>query len=107
MAIRVNGDLLDEEEIADEARAMLPRLAQAMPEEPSGALRAKAREWAQENAIERALLRQGASAAGETVEQFTARLTAKLQPPKPSDLSAYYRKNQEQFVASERVRAAH
>jgi parvulin-like peptidyl-prolyl isomerase len=147
MPIRVNGEMLNEQEIADDQRAMLPQLTAAMPRETSEALRARAKEWARENTIERALLRQAALADPEPVgegdvktamermgsgyqpaaclqqgaatpavteaellfriDRLTARLTAKLQPPKSSEISGYYRKDPNRFFAPEMVHAAH
>ena len=107
MSIRVNGEFVRDEEVAAEQQAILPRMAEAMPDERPKTLRGRSREWAQENVIERVLLRQAAAAGGESVEALTARLTAKLQPPKASEISAYYRKNAQQFLACERIHAAH
>jgi len=67
--IRVNGETLDDQEIAEEARAMLPRLAEVMAGESRGAVLARAKEWARENVIERALLRQAAIADPEPVSE--------------------------------------
>jgi parvulin-like peptidyl-prolyl isomerase len=134
--IRVNGEELNDQEIAEEARAMLPRLAEAMPGEPRSAILAKAKEWALENVIERALLRQAAIADPEPVsdaelqelrerlgrtevsqladaevlyriERLKSRLTAKLLPPKSKEVGDYYKKNAGQFCAPEMIRAAH
>ncbi|HEV3202454.1 MAG TPA: peptidylprolyl isomerase [Bryobacteraceae bacterium] len=69
MPIRVNGELLDDPEIAEEQRSMLPRLKEAMPGEPYSAVLAKAKEWARENVMERALLRQAAIADPEPVSE--------------------------------------
>jgi parvulin-like peptidyl-prolyl isomerase len=107
MSIRVNGEWIPDEEVAAEQQAILPRMIEAMPEERPETLRARSKEWAQENVIERVLFRQAAAAGNESVEQLTARITAKLQPPKASDISGYYRKNPKEFLARERVHAAH
>ncbi|HTS24549.1 MAG TPA: peptidylprolyl isomerase [Bryobacteraceae bacterium] len=83
MQTRVNGETLDEREIAEEARAMLPRLAEAMAGEPRGAVVARASEWARENVIERVLLRQAAIADPEPVN------VADLQSGEPPGGSGY------------------
>jgi hypothetical protein len=67
--IRVNGELLNDQEIAEEQRSMLPRLKEAMPGEPWSAVLAQAKEWARENVMERALLRQAAIADPEPVNE--------------------------------------
>jgi hypothetical protein len=132
MPTRVNGEVLDENEIAAEEQAMLPRLAEAMRGEPRSAVLARAREWARENVIDRVLLRQAAwndselsNSAGDApaesnclsrdneeelrarLERLTARLTAKLQPPKAKEITEYYRRNSGQLYLPEMVRAAH
>ena len=65
MPIRVNGELLSDPEIAEEQRSMLPRLKEAMSGQPWSAVLAQAKEWARENVLERALLRQAAIADPE------------------------------------------
>src|SRR5215471_1530774 len=107
MSIRVNGEFIRDEEVAAEQQEILPRMAEAMPDERPETLRARSKEWAQENVIERVLLRQAAAAGGESVEALTARLTAKLRTPKTSEISTYYRKNSQRFLACERIHAAH
>jgi parvulin-like peptidyl-prolyl isomerase len=67
--IRVNGELLNDQEIEDDRRAMLPRLKEAMPGEPLSAVLAKAKEWSRDNVIERVLLRQAAIADPEPVSE--------------------------------------
>ena len=41
------------------------------------------------------------------VERFTARLTAKLVPPRSKEISEYYRKHQDDFLTPELIHAAH
>jgi parvulin-like peptidyl-prolyl isomerase len=107
MPTHVNGELLNENEVLEEERAILPRLAEAMQGEPRSAVTAKAREWSRENAIDRVLLRQAAAREAESIEQLILRLTAKLMPPKMKELTEYYRRNAESFYRPEMVRAAH
>jgi parvulin-like peptidyl-prolyl isomerase len=104
MPTRVNGELLDENEVLEEERSILPRLAEAMRGESRSAVMARAREWARENVIDRVLLRQAASG---DVEGLTARLAAKLMPPKTKDLTEYYRRNKDSLYLPEMVHAAH
>ena len=47
MPILINGELIDDISIRDEARALRPRLAEAMPAERPEVLEARVREWAQ------------------------------------------------------------
>jgi hypothetical protein len=58
MALFVNGELVDEALLSDEAASLLRRLTESMPGEPPTDLERRAREWAEENVIERILLRQ-------------------------------------------------
>jgi hypothetical protein len=67
--IRVNGELLSDAEIAEEQRSMLPRLKEAMSDQPWSAVLAQAKEWARENVMERVLLRQAAIADPEPVNE--------------------------------------
>ena len=57
--IRVNGEAIDEPAIQHETAAMLDAMAARMQGDDPLTLRARAREWAEENLIE-ALLRQAA-----------------------------------------------
>ena len=67
MPIVVNGEVIDDASIRDEALALRPRLAEAMPEEDPAVLDARVREWARENVIERVLLRQAAQSDLEPI----------------------------------------
>jgi parvulin-like peptidyl-prolyl isomerase len=103
MWTRVNGELLDENEVRAEEEAILPRLIEAMQGEPRSAIVTRAREWARENVIDKVLLRQ--AERGEP--EITKRLTAKLVPPKATELTDYYRRNPQQFYVPDMVHAAH
>ncbi len=107
MPTRVNGELLDEEEVQTEERAILPRLAEAMRGESRSAILERAREWSRENVIDRVLFRQAAEREGLDVATLTERITAKLAKPKATELTDYYRRNQSQFYAPHRIRASH
>jgi len=103
MPTRINGELLDENEVLEEERAILPRLAEAMRGESRAAIVAKAREWSRDNVIDRVLLRQ----ATQNDPDLTTRLTAKLMPPKQKDLTEYYRRNSDKLFLPEMIHAAH
>lgn len=103
MPTRVNGELLDENEVLEEERSILPRLAEAMRGETRAAIIAKAREWSRDNVIDRVLLRQ----ATANDPDLTTRITAKLMPPKQKDLTEYYRRNSDKLFLPDMVRAAH
>jgi parvulin-like peptidyl-prolyl isomerase len=103
MPTRINGELLDENEVLEEERSILPRLAEAMRGESRAAITSRAREWARDNVIDRVLLRQ----ATANDPELTTRLTAKLIPPKQKDLIDYYRRNSAQLFLPDMVRAAH
>src|SRR5882724_4464444 len=60
MAWIVNGEMLDEAVIREEARLVHAKLLEAMTDEDPLALQMRAWEWARENVIERVLLRQAA-----------------------------------------------
>src|SRR5437764_11402278 len=60
MALLVNGELIDDAALREEARVIRRALAERMPNESASALEQRAREWARENLIERVLLRQAA-----------------------------------------------
>jgi parvulin-like peptidyl-prolyl isomerase len=60
MPVIVNGETIDDSLIRAEAAAIRPRLIEAMEGEDPIAIEMRAREWAQENVIERVLLQQAA-----------------------------------------------
>jgi hypothetical protein len=133
MPLTVNGEEITEADLRLEEEQLRPRLRQAMPEETAAAIESRTIEWARENAIERVLLRQAAMAdpeplpegavdialAGNSgltaevleaqlrVERYTARLTGKLVPPRPKEVSEYYRQHRDEFITPELIRAAH
>jgi parvulin-like peptidyl-prolyl isomerase len=67
MPIVVNGEIIDDASIRNEALALRPRLAEAMPGEDPALLEARVREWSRENVIERVLLRQAAQSDPEPI----------------------------------------
>lgn len=75
----VNGELVDDQTIREEARNIRPQLHQAMEGEDPNVIEARVKEWSRENVIERVLLRQAAIADpepinAEEVEQALARI---------------------------------
>jgi hypothetical protein len=112
--LRVNEEAIDASEIQREAEAMLKAMAERMPGEDPRTLRAKAREWAEENLIEVTLLRQaalrepGPDAAPEVrVQRLVDEITSHAAPPKHKEIVAFYLKNRESFLEPEKIRAAH
>ena len=133
MPLTVNGEEITDADLRLEEEQLRGQLRRAMPNETAAAIESRTIEWARENAIERVLLRQAAVAdpeplaegaleaavagnPGQTrealevqlrVERFTSRLTSKLVPPRPKEVSEYYRQRREEFTAPELIRAAH
>jgi len=133
MPLTVNGEEITEADLRLEEDQLRPRLREAMPDETAAAIESRTIEWARENAIERVLLRQAAMADPEPlpdgaieaavtaspgvardaieaqlrIERYTARLTAKLVPPRPKEVSEYYRQHRDEFITPELVHAAH
>ncbi len=148
MPLLVNGEIIADAAILEEERSIRPRLSEAMPNEPRAAIERRVKEWARENLVERAVLRQTALADPEPVpperveELFTSvrtqspsqsgviapvdddklrqelevrlrvdrimeRVTSKVAPPKPKDVSDYYVKHRDRFVSPEAIHAAH
>lgn len=68
MPIKVNGELIDDALIKEEARSIRPRLFEAMAGEDPATVESRVREWSRENVIERVLLRQAALAEPEPVD---------------------------------------
>ena len=67
MPVRVNGELLDDALVEEEARRLRPHLAAAMRDAGREELEERLRDWSRENVIERALLRQAALADPEPI----------------------------------------
>ena len=66
MPLKVNGAPLDDALIREEANVMRPHLFRSMPGTDPRQIEIRLREWAVENAIEKALLRQAALADPES-----------------------------------------
>lgn len=65
----VNGALLDDEQVREEARAMRPQYMESITDMDPIAAEMQLKEWARENVIERMLLKQAASADPEPVPE--------------------------------------
>ena len=130
LPLKVNDQVIDDAILRDETRALRTRLAEALPHEHPSILDAKAKDWARDNVIERALLRQAALADDEPVpadvlahapkdapaeevelqyriERLAIRHAGKIAPPRRKDVVEYYRRHRDQMVVPEAVRAAH
>jgi parvulin-like peptidyl-prolyl isomerase len=126
--LTVNGEAIEEEAMRLETAAMLKLMTERMPKENPATLRARAREWAEENLIESTLMRQAAlmnQAAADPepvdapedsneeeklrlrMDRLVARITQPASPPRHKDVVAYYLKNRESFAAPESIRVAH
>jgi hypothetical protein len=60
MALKINSDWITDEALREEERLIRPRLLEELTNETPFALEAKVKQWAKENLIERAVLRQEA-----------------------------------------------
>ena len=123
IVIRVNGEAIEDSAIQHETTAMLNVMAARMQDEDPLILRARAREWAEENLIEAALLRQaalreleppqipvGCSRESEDrlrMESLVNRITSHAAPPRHKEIVAYYLKNRDSFHEAETARVAH
>ncbi len=80
MALRVNGELIEDSVIVEEERTIRPRLQEAMAAEATPAqIEERVKQWARENLIERTVLRQAALAdpepiAAEQIEEMFERV---------------------------------
>lgn len=114
MPILVNGERIEDSVVREEIAAMRPRYEEVMADMDPLEREIQLKDWARENVIERVLLRQEAQRQAdpsclpeELVERFVERLTASVPPPKPKQITEYYRANKNDFWMPEFVRAAH
>jgi hypothetical protein len=113
--VLVNGEAIEETDIRREAAAMLTLMTERMPRESPALLKTRAREWAEENLIEAALLRQAAARENSDSESdpkvrldsLIGRITAPAALPRHKEVVAYYLKNKDSFEEPEKVHAAH
>jgi hypothetical protein len=81
MPVIVNGERIEDQVIREEARAIRPKLEEAMAGEDPLAIAARVKQWARENVIERTLLQQAAWADAEPVpEEEVERNLAEIRP---------------------------
>lgn len=67
MALRINGERIEDSVLREEERLIRPRLREEMPEEDPLAIETRVKEWARENVIERTVLRQEALRNSEPI----------------------------------------
>ncbi len=67
MAIIVNGQRIEDQEIREEAERLRPSYERVFADQEAGAREAQLMDWSKENVIERVLLRQEASRSGRQV----------------------------------------
>jgi parvulin-like peptidyl-prolyl isomerase len=103
MSILVNGELVEDGTIRQEANLIRPKLAEAMPDDDELAINMRAWEWARENVIERVLLKQATDLDPGIIEKVTAHV------PRPNNkqVAAYYRDHRESFLSPEQIHASH
>jgi parvulin-like peptidyl-prolyl isomerase len=109
----VNGEAIEDSEIRRETAAMLTLMTERMPGENPATLRTRAREWAEDNLIEAALLRQAAALAEpgaeekSRLERLIERITSPASPPRHKEVVAWYLKNRDSLEEPEQIHAAH
>lgn len=122
-SLRVNDEVINEAEIARETAAMLALMTEQIPGEDPLALRARAREWAEENLIEAALLRQAALTDPDThiastaelsqpvtqlrVQRLVEKITARAPAAQAHEIAAFYATHRDSFQTPEQLRVAH
>ena len=122
-SLRVNDEEIDEAEIGRETAAMLALMSEQMPGEDPLALRTRAGEWAEDNLIEAALLRQAALADPDTrltetrelsqpvtelrVRRLVEKVTARAQAPQAREIADFYAAHRDSFQTAEQLRVAH
>ena len=67
MAIIVNGQRIEDQEIREEAERLRPSYEQVFADQQAGAREAQLMDWSKENVIERVLLRQEAKSSGPDI----------------------------------------
>ena len=118
MPILVNGEPLAQSEIRRQANLMRERFVQESPGADPLEFEMQIWEEARQVVIDRTLLRQAALAEPDEeiracldselkIQRFLDRASAKVPPPKNSEIADYYRKNRERFYRPEQVHASH
>lgn len=110
MPLTVNGEVIEESTVREEANNLRPSYYQMMGGGDPIALEMQLKEWSRENVIERVLLRQAAAAIAAIegdVEKLLAQVVAHVPPPKYKEVGDYYKKHREDFMLPEMVRVTH
>lgn len=105
MPLTVNGEVIEESLIREEANNLRPSYYQMMDGGDPISLEMQLKEWSRENLIERVLLRQ--SAPGGDVEKLLAEVVANVPVPKYREIGDYYKKHREDFLLPDMVRVTH
>jgi parvulin-like peptidyl-prolyl isomerase len=91
MPLSVNGEIIDESLVRQEAAALRPRMIEAMAGEDPIALEMRVKEWARENVIERVLLRQTAAADPEPIDvELLERAVAQVRDQTPGQTGCIF-----------------
>jgi parvulin-like peptidyl-prolyl isomerase len=89
MAIVVNGQKIEDQEIREEAERLRPSYEQVFADQEAGARESQLMDWSKENVVERVLLRQEAKSSGPEIppaEVEAAFARVKERYEKPEDL---------------------
>jgi hypothetical protein len=105
MPITVNGEVVEEALVREEANNLRPSYYQMMGGGDPISLEMQLKEWSRENVIERVLLRQAAPEGD--VEKLLATVVAPVPRPKYKEVGDYYKKHREDFYLPEMVRVTH
>lgn len=101
MAIIVNGERIEDQEIREEAERLRPSYEQAFADEDAQARETRLMDWSKENVIERVLLRQEAKSNGEEIpasDVEAALATLKERFEKPDELYKEFHADSEEKV---------
>ncbi len=101
MAITVNGERIEDQEIREEAERLRPSYEQAFADEDAQAREVRLMDWSKENVIERVLLRQEAKSNGEEIpaaDVEVALATLKQRYEKPEELYKEFNADSEEKV---------
>lgn len=86
MPVLVNGERIEDQVIREEARAIRPKLEEAMAGEDPSAVAARVKQWARENVVERTILQQAAWADPEPIPaEEIERNMAEIRPIAPGE----------------------
>jgi PPIC-type PPIASE domain len=105
MPLTVNGEVIEESMIREEANNLRPSYYQMMGGGDPISLEMQLKEWSRENVIERVLLRQAAPEGN--VEKLLETVVANVPPPKYKEVGDHYKKHREDFLMPDMVRVTH